>query len=819
MIYEIVRKYGVPVKWVINDSKGFDGTDFTYNGVNYKGGTFIIPAEFRNPTIDGIITSWEGQGVVGVTTTSAITVPVFLDIRVMPRWTMDAQNGGIAIGYLEEAGIPTDENDPFVAFNEKDPLTLDCCDDIFVMPHADPEWETHSRLYSWNGEVDMFINGEEGCEGAIWLACHAGSALELMFNPADPTQQTNFLSQKTGVAQGGGPWAEPDNSLVIWGDHDGGTLPYTAQYPTDPIMQYMGTIDGGQESGSEQIYIPVAGGGWNPGAKVYVYEPNHPDASGTTLDLVAGKVISGRAFDDPERGRVMLEAAHTHAGGDPENIAAQRVFFNFSILTANEKALIPDVTNTPDDYVAGEATPLSFEVPPGTNVNNLTIEWTSSCGGTFSPPNTQSTIFTPPPNPTNCVVKVEIIDQCGRVIVDAKQVEIVCEFAAVGTPNAPSCNGFSDGSIDITVADGLAPYTYDYGTGSVSGTTIPSLAAGTYNVTVNDSGGCETEFTTTLADPPVLTLSTTQTDVECFGQATGAINLTVSGGTTPYTYLWNDAVTTKNRSNIPAGTYTVDVTDANGCTDNTSVTITENPGMSLSSSITPADCVGEASGAIDLTVTGASGSPTFNWSNGASSEDLTNVLAGSYTVDVTDASGCTSSATYVVGEPAAALSATATMINVSCNGNSDGSIDLSPTGGTPPYSFLWSNAAIVDDIAGLAAGTYTVDITDDNGCTFTLSKDITEPAPLSLSTSVSNATCPSDSDGVIDLTVAGGTSPYTFDWSNDGLEPIDDDLEDLTEAPGTYSVVVTDANGCTATTSATIAADNTNPSAPTSIGN
>lgn len=809
LIYELVKDFGVHIKWVINDSKGMDGIDFTYNGINYRGGPFIIPAEYRTATVNNIISTWNGMGVVGTTTTSSITVPVSQTIRVMPRWTMDADNGAIAIGYLENAEIPTS------SFNEKNPIDLDCCDDLFVMPHADPEWDTHGRLFSWNGAAETMINGETGCQGSIWLACHAGSAFMDMFNPDNKDQQTNFLVSKSGTATGGGPYEE--NALLLWDNHEDGTLPYSYAFASDPNMQFMGTIDAATQNGSEQIYIPIPGQNWNPNAKVAVWDADNTEGSASRK---ASIVVSGKSFDDLLRGRTMLEAAHDHdKNRKPSNIAAQRIFFNFSIFTANEKAVFPNVGSVPDQFVSGVGTPVSFTLPAGNNPLDYTITWLSNCGGSFSPTNTQNSTFTPPGNPTNCIISVEIVDACGRIVLENKSIEVVCDFTTTDTPTSPLCNGDSNGSIDIGTVGGLAPFSYDYGTGSGTGTNIPNLAAGTYNVTLTDAGNCISTFTTTLVNPPLLTVSSTKTDVLCSGQATGAINLTPSGGTPPYTYLWNDAVTTKNRSNIPAATYTVVVTDANNCIANSSVTITENPGMSLSVNISDVNCIGEVSGEIDLTVTGAQGVPTFNWSNGATSEDLTSIGDGSYTVTVTDASGCTIAGTYVVAEPATALSATATMTNVSCNGGSNGSIDLTPAGGTPNYTFSWSNLATTQNISGLAAGTYTVTVTDDNDCTFSLTKEITQPTQLSLSTSVTDATCPGDIDGVIDLSVSGGTPIYTYDWSNDGLEMPDDDPQDLIIGPGTYSVIVTDANGCTATASATIAATNANPVAPISIGN
>jgi hypothetical protein len=214
-----MRNYNVPIKWVISQTKLKDGTDFIYNGVAYKGGTLIIPAEFRSAAVNARITFWTGLGVAGATTTSPLTVNVTQTLTAIPKWTLDSQKGAKAEAYLIAAGIT---NTAFPgAYNWKAPAALDCCDDFFVMPHADPIWATHSRLLSWNLD----------CKGSIWAACHATSALENMVNPLNRAQQTNFLTRKVaGLAGTSGNYAL-SNSLILWGSHSGGSVPYIHQYP------------------------------------------------------------------------------------------------------------------------------------------------------------------------------------------------------------------------------------------------------------------------------------------------------------------------------------------------------------------------------------------------------------------------------------------------------------------------------------------------------------------------------------------------------------------------------------------------------------
>ncbi|MFK7772200.1 MAG: hypothetical protein AB8F94_08670 [Saprospiraceae bacterium] len=213
LVYSLMKNHDVPVRWIINNNKGKDGIDFSHNGIDYRGGAFIIQAGYRTTAVNATITQWLIKGVIGATTVSEIVVPVHSILDYYVIWTLDHQNGDIAEEYLKNAEIPSS------AYNWIDPQELDCCNDVFVMPHADPEWSTHSNLLNWNEDAD-----KGGCDGSIWAACHAVSALENVFNPASPSEQMNFLSKKKGTATGSG---YADNSLILWTDHDDGEAPYS----------------------------------------------------------------------------------------------------------------------------------------------------------------------------------------------------------------------------------------------------------------------------------------------------------------------------------------------------------------------------------------------------------------------------------------------------------------------------------------------------------------------------------------------------------------------------------------------------------------
>ena len=374
-------------------------------------------------------------------------------------------------------------------------------------------------------------------------------------------------------------------------------------------------------------------------------------------------------------------------------------------------------------------------------------------------------------------------------------------LAATTTQVMIACFGGNTGSVNMTPTGGTAPYTYVWTGGSTAQSAI-GVPAGTYTVTVTDANGCTTTVTATITQPQApLTLTNTQTNVSCFGNSTGAINLTPAGGTPAYSYLWSNNATTQNLTSLPAGTYSVVVTDANGCTANASVTIIQpQTGLTVTTTQTNVLCFGNSTGAINATPSGGSAPYTYSWSNGATTQNLTAIPSGSYTVTVTDANGCTATATAVITQPAAALAATTTQVMIACFGGNTGSVNMTPTGGTAPYTYVWTGGSTAQSAIGVPAGTYTVTVTDANSCTTTVTATITQPqAPLTLTNTQTNILCFGNSTGAINLTPAGGTPAYSYLWSNNAT------TQNLTSLPaGTYTVVVTDANGCTANASVTI---------------
>ncbi|MDA8994471.1 Ig-like domain-containing protein, partial [Schleiferiaceae bacterium] len=414
-----------------------------------------------------------------------------------------------------------------------------------------------------------------------------------------------------------------------------------------------------------------------------------------------------------------------------------------------------------------------------------------------------------------------------------------CSTTTTVTVNALPTTTITSSDVDNTICDGESitltsdqsgfGYTYKwFKDGSViPGETSSSYLAtvsGSYTVEVtNSSTGCiaTTPGANAIAvvenSNPVIALSSS-TNVACFGESTGAINISVSGGDGNFTFAWSDgasySATSEDISNVFPGAYSVTVTDGNSCSANTSYNITQPASaLSATTSSTNVSSSGGSDGSATVTPSGGTAGYTYLWSDGQTNATATNLTAGNYSVVIKDANLCSITKNFTVTEPSS-LSATATAINnVSCNNGSDGSASVSVTGGTSPYTYSWNTSPIQTNstATNLAAGTYTVTITDFTNVVTTANVTISEPSALSLSITATDVSCVDDVTGALDATVTGGSPNYTFAWSNSSSS------EDQTGlGTGTYSLTVTDDNGCQISSSATISVlDNIAPTVTT----
>ncbi|MDT8411880.1 MAG: PKD domain-containing protein [Vicingaceae bacterium] len=366
-----------------------------------------------------------------------------------------------------------------------------------------------------------------------------------------------------------------------------------------------------------------------------------------------------------------------------------------------------------------------------------------------------------------------------------------------------SCFGANDGTASINITGGFPLHTYNWNTVPVqTGANISGLSPGVYNVTIEDSIGCTTLDTITITEPSPLVLGTTTTPVSCPSGNDGTATVSATGGTPPYSYLWlTGGQTTSSITGQIAGTYSVEVTDANGCSDTATVIITEPSPISISFSSTNVSCFGGNDGSATATIVGGSSPYAYNWlPNGGTNNMATGLTAGTYSLTVTDANGCTFVDSVTIVEPPQ-LVATTSVTNVSCNGLSDGTATVLASGGTAPYTYLWNPSGGSNTTAtGLSAGNYNVQVTDANGCQVIVFATITEPLPLALTTNQINVSCFGGNDGVASVGVTGGTIPYTYSWNPNGSTT--NTANNL--SVGNQTVTVTDSNGCQTQTTLTI---------------
>ena len=370
---------------------------------------------------------------------------------------------------------------------------------------------------------------------------------------------------------------------------------------------------------------------------------------------------------------------------------------------------------------------------------------------------------------------------------------------ATSSSEPVSCYNYSDGVIDVNIQGGTTPYIITWDLVLSDSTYIDSLVAGDYIYTISDSNGCIFQDTAFVSHPDELIISDTITNVSCYGDSTGFIDLTITGGTPAYSYLWSNSDTTQDLLNIGGGTYTVLVTDNQGCTENGTYSITE-PQFPINSAIGGTDilCNGYNTGVADLTVAGGTFPYSYLWSNAEITEDIDTLIAGTYDVIISDSNNCLHFDTIIIIE-SALITITYNETSVLCNGDSTGSVDLTVSGGVGPYTYLWNTGDITQNLDSIPAGTYSVTVTDINLCPEIFSLNVSEPSELVSLLTNTNIDCYGNNNGSIDLAPSGGVGNYSFLWSNN------ESTEDINNLDtGTYLVELSDGNGCIIFDSATI---------------
>jgi gliding motility-associated-like protein len=393
---------------------------------------------------------------------------------------------------------------------------------------------------------------------------------------------------------------------------------------------------------------------------------------------------------------------------------------------------------------------------------------------------------------------------------------------APGTATMVTCNGFCDGTATVSPSGGTPPYTFNWNGTPVGDSTaaITNLCPGSFTVTVTDANGCTNTFDTTITQPPVLTLTMSQTNATCGGICNGTATATITGGTSQYTYTWTTGATTTTGTlsntitGLCAGGYTITVTDENGCLRTDSVRITEPDTLFASAIGQNTSCYDTCDGTATAIVTGGTIPYNYNWNPGVPTGDGTPNISllcpGTYTVTVGDVNGCSDTGIVTIIAPQVVI-ANPVSTNVLCFGDCNGTAAASPTGGTLPYTYNWTPLNPTGDgtpnISALCAGTYSVQVTDANGCDTIQAVTVTQPTQITIPITATMVTCNGLNDGTATANPSGGTPGYGFSWSP--APPAGQGTASVSGlSPGTYTVTVTDANGCIRTQTVTITQPN-----------
>ncbi len=356
-----------------------------------------------------------------------------------------------------------------------------------------------------------------------------------------------------------------------------------------------------------------------------------------------------------------------------------------------------------------------------------------------------------------------------------------------------TCVGGSDGEITMQGVGGTGPYFYTWGNGDTSATRT-FLPAGNYFGTVTDANGCTASNTIMLSDPTPFSINSTVVQpITCAGGSNGAIQVQGAGGSAPYSYFWPNGDTSNTRTNLPAGSYFVTVTDAQGCSSGSTVTISDPPLLSATLTIlTPVSCGGANTGSIQITGNGGIGPYSYFWPNGDTTAVRSSLPGGTYFGTLTDSLGCTASDSVSLS-PVGGLGLQFTVASpITCAGAADGALSVAPLSGTAPYSYNWSTGDTSAAISTLGPGTYTVSVADSSGCSSTDSLTLVDPAPVQAqAVVVQDLGCDGTTPGEVAALAGGGTPGYSFSWNNGVSGASNPGL-----GAGTYVVTVTDSYGC-----------------------
>ncbi len=402
-------------------------------------------------------------------------------------------------------------------------------------------------------------------------------------------------------------------------------------------------------------------------------------------------------------------------------------------------------------------------------------------------------------------VSLTLTNSCGNSVTGTQVVTVGGNLQVSGDMSTSPPPFTTCAPVDF-IGFGGKTYKWNFGDGSPQLTTSSPTVShifssqGVYVASVIITNGCGNSATysksvnvTGVGGPAIAVTGTVPPT--CINSTNASATISVSNGQLPYTYMWTNGQTTTTATGLSAGQYNVSVTDALGCSSTKSVSISSPAPIVLGSTTFPAGC-GLSNGTATVTITSGGTAPfTYSWASGNTSSVAVGLALGMYNAQVTDSKGCTSTTNVSVSEANSAVVTLTSVTNASCNTGANGSINITVAGGTPPYNYAWSNGSTVEDPTGLAAGTYSVLVTDNGSCKATFNTSVSEPTAIVVATNTSVAPTCGNLDGSAASSASGGTSPYTYQWDAGAASQT---TQTATGLPaGSYTVTVTDAKGCT----------------------
>ncbi len=487
--------------------------------------------------------------------------------------------------------------------------------------------------------------------------------------------------------------------------------------------------------------------------------------------------------------------------------------------TNTASATVAQDTLTPSVSVIAEALTCADTIASltlTTNADTASFAWTGPNGFTSAQQSPQVSV----PG-TYSVVVTNVLNGCSSSTSASVVLDTVAPSIEIAPPLNLNCQNDSI-QLDASASSQGQQFAYLWTTSdgnilSGDSTLTPWVnEAGTYVLLItNTANGCSaSDSTAVIQSVPVEANVTSTTPVACFGEQNGSATAAGSGGTGSFSYLWSNGDTTATVQNLSAGTYFVTITDGEGCSATTSAEITQPGLLQANASATPETAFQANDGTATATPTGGTSPYTYAWNNGDTTATIIGLAPGPYTVTVEDANGCTHVQTVTVNSFDCTLTATITTTPLTCFGANDGTASVAANNGIPPYTYLWSNGDTTATASNLAPGSYTATVTDNAGCSQVLSEQVIGPPALQANASATPETGFNRNDGTATAAPVGGTPPYAYSWSNGGNTPTITGL-----VPGTYTVTVEDANGCSTSQTVVVSAFNCNLAASVTATN